>query len=75
MDAIQAARELGKAIQADSRYKDYVWHWFLLNGYDDSAASFLVKAVTYSAFEWLDFGGLWDTGYRNRGGLVLYDGL
>ena len=59
----------------NSRYKDYVWHWFLLNGYDDSAASFLVKAVTYSAFEWLDFGGLWDTGYRNRGGLVLYDGL
>lgn len=24
MDAIQAARELGKAIQADQRYKDYV---------------------------------------------------
>ena len=24
MDAIKAARELGKAIQADSRYKDYV---------------------------------------------------
>ena len=24
MDAIQAARELGKAIQADPRYKDYV---------------------------------------------------
>ena len=24
MDAIKAARELGKAIQADPRYKDYV---------------------------------------------------
>ena len=59
----------------NSRYKDYVWHWFLLNGYDDSAPSFRVKAVTYSAFQWLNFAELWDTGYRKRGGLVLYDGL
>ena len=56
----------------NSRFQDYVWHWFLLNGYDDSGAAFRVKAVTYSAYEWLELPGLWDTGYRRRGGLVLF---
>ena len=53
-------------------YDEYVWHWFLINGYDDSAVSFLVKAVTYSEYEWLDLRGLWDTGSRKRGGFVLF---
>ncbi len=52
--------------------QDYVWHWFLINGYDMSDSAFLVKAVTYSKYEWLDLGELWDTGYERRGGLVLY---
>ena len=51
---------------------DYVWHWFLINGYDDTNGSFLVKAVTYSKYEWLDFQQLWNTGHERRGGLVLY---
>ncbi len=54
------------------RYKDYEWHWFLINGYDDSGDAFRVKAVTYGSYEWLDFSGLWDTGYSRRGGLVVY---
>ena len=57
----------------DKRFADYVWHWFLLNGYDDSAETFLVKAVTYGSFEWLSLGELWHTGFRRRGGLVLYE--
>lgn len=57
----------------DKAYRDYVWHWFLLNGYDDGEEAFRVKAVTYSGFQWLDLSGLWNTGYRKRGGLVLYD--
>lgn len=51
---------------------DYIWHWFLINGYDDSEGRFLVKAVTYSRFEWLDFQELWDTGHTRRGGLILF---
>ncbi len=54
------------------RFSDYNWHWFLINGYDDRGDSFLVKAVTYSAYEWLDLSQLWDTGYARRGGLILY---
>ena len=56
----------------DKAFEDYVWHWFLLNGYDERESGFLVKAVTYSEFEWLDFEKLWNTGYDQRGGLVLY---
>lgn len=53
--------------------KDYVWHWFLINGYDLGDDGFLqVKAVTYSKYEWLDFRALWDTGHEKRGGLILY---
>ena len=54
------------------KLKDYVWHWFLINGYDDSEDGFLVKAVTYSKYEWLDLRELWDTGHERRGGFVLY---
>lgn len=54
-------------------FKDYIWHWFLINGYDlDEDGFLLVKAVTYSKFEWLDFRALWDTGHAKRGGLILY---
>ncbi len=56
----------------NKRYKEYVWHWFLLNGYNDTDDAFLVKAVTYSRYEWLDLRTLWDTGYERRGGFVLY---
>ena len=53
-------------------FRDYIWHWFLINGYDETDDGFLVKAVTYSKFEWLDFRELWATGHERRGGLVLY---
>ena len=52
--------------------KDYVWHWFLINGYEETASSLFVKAVTYSKYEWLDFSALWDTGNERKGGLILF---
>lgn len=52
--------------------KNYVWHWFLLTGYECRKDVFLVKAVTYGGWRWLDFDVLWDTGYRKRGGLIIY---
>ena len=56
----------------DKRYEDYVWHWFLINGYDDTNG-FYVKAVTYSGYEWLSLKDLWNTGYLRRGGFVLFN--
>ncbi len=55
--------------------KDYVWHWFLLNGYEsiENTGELLVKAVTYGKYRWLDFRKLWATGFENKGGMVLYE--
>ena len=53
-------------------FKDYVWHWFLINGYENSGKDFLVKTVTYSHYRWLNLRELWNTGYQRRGGFVLY---
>lgn len=52
--------------------RDYVWHWFLLAGYAETADVFMVKAVTYGNWRWLDLAELWDTGYSRKGGLVLF---
>ena len=52
--------------------KEYVWHWFLINGYDDSEDAFLIRTVTYGEYEWLDLRELWETGHKRRGGFVLY---
>lgn len=56
-------------------FSDYVWHWFLLTGYDWQEESFLVKAVTYGEYQWLDFRRLWDTGFDEKGGMVLIEQL
>lgn len=62
--------------------KDFVWHWFLLIGYSDeteeaavpagAASGRYVKAMTYGEWAWVDFERLWNTGYEQKGGLVLY---
>ena len=55
-------------------FENYEWHWFLLTGYDEKAdGRFLVKAVTYGAYEWLDFAKLWNTGYDRKGGMILFE--
>ena len=53
-------------------FKDYVWHWFLLTGYDTAGESCMAKAVTYGEWQWLDMDELWDTGFEKKGGLILY---
>ncbi len=56
---------------SDKRFKDYEWHWFIINGYDDTNGALKVKAVTYSTYEWLDFDALWNTGKMKKGGMVF----
>lgn len=57
---------------SNKRMEDYVWHWFLINGYNDSEDGFLVKTVTYSHYQWIRLKELWNTGFQRRGGFVLY---
>lgn len=59
----------------DRAMKEYVWHWFLINGYEKRGETddLLVKTVTYSEYEWINLRTLWNTGYNNKGGFVLYE--
>jgi len=52
--------------------EDYVWHWFLLIGYENMGETMKVKAVTYGEYQWIPMMELWNTGYEEKGGLVLY---
>lgn len=54
-------------------FKDLIWHWFTLTGYDICGQNFAVKVVTYGSFRWFDLEKLWDTSYRRKGGLILYE--
>lgn len=51
--------------------QDYVWHWFILNGYELRGEKFFVQAVTYGVGKWFDFATLWNTGFERKGGLIL----
>lgn len=56
----------------DKGLDDYIWHWFLLTGYEDRPDGLWVRATTYGGCQWLSLARLWDTGYEERGGLILY---
>ena len=53
--------------------QDYVWHWFILNGYEIRGEKFFVKAVSYGIGRWINFATLWNTGYSRKGGLILFE--
>ena len=55
------------------RFKEYEWHWFLINGYDENGGKLTVKTVTYSSYEWLDFDELWNSGRARKGGFILIE--
>ena len=57
----------------DKALDDYMWHWFLLDGYDDTEDGFLVKVVTYGEGKWMNLRHLWRTCRRRKGGFVLLE--
>ena len=55
----------------DPLLKDFVWHWFLLVGYEAAEDVFMVKTATYGEYQWMDFKNLWNTGYMEKGGFII----
>lgn len=53
-------------------FSNLVWHWYLITGYDVFEDICAVKVTTYGTWRWLDLKELWHTGYRRRGGLILF---
>ncbi len=50
------------------RFRDYVWHWFLINGLDGDR----VRLVSYGIGRWVELGDLWSTGFERKGGLIIF---
>ena len=54
----------------DHNFRNYVWHWFWLAGYEEFEDVFMVKAVTYGNYRWMSLNKLWDSGYKQKGGII-----
>ena len=54
-------------------FDDYIWHWFLITGHQYIGRYSIIKVVTYGEERWLDFTGLWDTGFSEKGGMVMFE--
>ena len=50
------------------RLRDYVRHWFLINGFDGER----VRSVSYGVGRWVEFAALWNTGFERKGGLIIF---
>lgn len=59
-------------LHQNPRFKDYVWHWFILGGYEERDRGLFVKAITYGSYQWLSLEELWDTGNKKKGGMILF---
>lgn len=52
--------------------EDFIWHWFLLVGYEETESDFLVTTATYGEAADFSLHKLWDTGCEQKGGIILY---
>ncbi len=53
--------------------KDYVWHWFILGGYEEFENGLMVKIISYGEWMWFDFDDLWNNAFGRRGGMILFE--
>lgn len=54
------------------RFRDFIWHWFLLIGCEGAGERMTVTAATYGEAVKLPFYQLWNTGCEEKGGMILY---
>ena len=50
----------------DKKFADFVWHWFLCIGYEETADDLLIKVATYGEATTFSLKELWNTGYKER---------
>lgn len=51
-------------------YKDFVWHWFLCYGYEETTDGMLITVATYGEATTFSLKDLWNTGHEPKGGLI-----
>lgn len=57
------------------QYQDFIWHWFLVIGYEEIENELWITVATYGEASHLSLKDLWDTGYEEKGGIILYSDL
>lgn len=57
---------------SNSAMKDFVWHWFLITGYEIIDDVTMVKVVSYGEYKWLNLNTVWNTGHSRKGGLIKF---
>ena len=55
------------------KYKDFIWHWFLVIGYEKNEQGMWIDVATYGEKVRLDLMELWKTGCEEKGGIVIYE--
>ncbi len=51
----------------------FTWHWFLLTGYEElDNGEMMVATGTYAKKRIVSFDQLWETGYEEKGGMIIY---
>ncbi|MGF0032560.1 hypothetical protein ACQRBN_06275 [Bariatricus sp. SGI.154] len=56
----------------EEAYKDFIWHWFLVVGYEETKEGMKIIVATYGEKSALPLKELWDTGYEEKGGMIIY---
>ncbi len=52
------------------QFKDYIWHWFLIVGYEQTGDDFRIKTATYGEAVMFSLKEMWETGFAEKGGLI-----
>lgn len=53
-----------------AQFKDYIWHWFLIVGYEQSGSDLRIKTATYGEAVMFSLEEMWETGFAEKGGLI-----
>lgn len=55
------------------KYQDFIWHWFLVVGYEKDEQGTWINVATYGEKVRLNLKDLWETGCEEKGGIVVYE--
>ena len=53
-------------------FRNFLWHWFLVTGYEECGDDMQIKVATYGHATILSLCDLWNTGYEGMGGMIEF---
>ncbi|MDR1801694.1 MAG: hypothetical protein LBQ95_07660 [Lachnospiraceae bacterium] len=56
----------------DKEFSEITWHWFLVIGYEEADDDILIYFATYGMRQICSLKKIWDTGFPEKGGMILF---